>query len=232
MNSLLEGLRAALELIVRCDAELATILFTTLKVSVASTAIASVIALPAGFFLSGRSFRGKRAILVALRTALAFPTVLVALVAYAFLMRRGLLGSLGLLFTPLAIVIGQVLLVLPLLTALVHSALRGSVRTVYEEAILLGASPAAAFLKTLVETRGAVLTALMTGFGRVVSEIGISLVLGGNIRGLTRTMTTAIALESSQGNFPQAIALGLVLLLLVLVINVGVQTVEARTGSL
>jgi tungstate transport system permease protein len=232
MSFLLDGLREALGLILRFDGHLAVIVLTTLTVSVTSCTIAALISLPTGFLLASRSFSGKRWVLVILKTALAFPTVLVALVAYALLMKRGPFGALSLLFTPPAIIFGQVLLVVPLLTALVHATLQGSVRTVHEEALLLGASPARAFWKTLVETRVGILTALMTGFGRVVSEIGISLILGGNIRGLTRTMTTAIALESGQGNFSEAVALGLLLLLLVLIINITVQMAEARSEAI
>jgi tungstate transport system permease protein len=116
-------------------------------------------------------------------------------------------------------------------TALVHGALQENLHTVYEEARLLGASSRLAFWKTLVESRLGITTALMTGFARVASEIGVSLILGGNIRGLTRTMTTAIALETNQGNFPQAMALGIVLLLLVLLINVGVQLTGGQRGA-
>ena len=160
------------------------------------------------------------------KTALAFPTVLVALFVYSWISRSAPLGSLNLLFTPAAIVIGQTLLIVPLITALVYGVLHPSIRTVHEEARLLGASPARAFLKTIVEARVGVTTAVMAGFGRVAAEIGISLMLGGNIRGVTRTVTTAIALETGQGNFPRAVALGTLLLLLVLLLNLGVQFAE------
>jgi tungstate transport system permease protein len=154
--------------------------------------------------------------------------VVVGLFVYAFIARNTPLGGLGLLFTPTAIVIGQVLLIIPLVTALVHSAVQDTVHPVYEEASLLGASPLQASAKALVESRLAVTTALMTGFGRVISEVGISLVLGGNIRGVTRTITTAITLETSQGEFAAAFALGIVLLALVFCISLIIQMTDRR----
>ncbi|MFH1278908.1 MAG: ABC transporter permease [Candidatus Eisenbacteria bacterium] len=232
MSFLLGGIGDALDLIARLDRELLTILGTTLRVSLTSTLIASLLSLPAGFLLAIHRFHGKQVVLALLKTAFALPTVVVGLFVYAFIARNAPLGGLGLLFSPAAIVIGQVLLVTPLMTALVHGVLFSSMRTSHEEALLLGASPLAAFWKTLLEARAGIATAVVLGFGRVVSEIGISLVLGGNIRGLTRTMTTAIALETGQGRFPEAVALGIVLLLIVLGINLGVQLVESRSGAL
>ncbi len=220
---MLDGIGEALWAILHLDRELLAIVATTLRVSITSTLLASAVGLPMGFLLATRSFRGKQFVLACVKTALAVPTVIVALFVYAWIARNSPLGRMNLLFTPAAIVIGQTLLIVPLITALVHGVLQPNIRSVYEEALLLGASPLAAFWKTIVETRTGITTAVMTGFGRVVSEIGISLMLGGNIRGLTRTATTAIALETGQGNFPRAIALGILLLCLVLLINVAVQ---------
>lgn len=232
MDYLLGGIGTAIGLIVRLDRDLFGALATTLRVSLSSTLIASLLSLPAGFLLAVRSFRGKQVALALVKTAFAVPTVVVALFVYGFIARNAPLGGFGLLFSTPAIVIGQVLLITPLMTALVHGVLLTSTRTSHEEAILLGASPLAAFGKTLLEARVGIATAVILGFGRVVSEIGISLILGGNIRGLTRTMTTAIALETGQGRFPEAVALGLVLLLIVLGINLGVQAAEGRSGAL
>jgi tungstate transport system permease protein len=178
-----------------------------------------VLALPLGFLIARHEFPGKRVVQNLLRTALALPTVVVGLLVYAFIARNAPLGELRILFTPAAIIIGQVLLIVPLITALVHAAVQENVQVIYEEALLLGASPLQASVKALIESRLAVMTAIMTGFGRVVSEVGISLVVGGNIRGLTRTITTAITLETSQGDFAVAFALGIVLLALVLLVN-------------
>ncbi|MBU1698926.1 MAG: ABC transporter permease [Candidatus Eisenbacteria bacterium] len=231
MNFLFSGVGEALQRIIQLDADLLSALVTTVKVSFASTAIASILSLPLGFLLARHEFHGKHLVLATLKTALAFPTVVVALFVYAFLANQGPLGRLHLLFTPAAIIIGQVLLVVPLIIALVHSVLQSCIGTIHEEARLLGASPVDAFLKTLVEARLGILTALMTGFGRVASEIGVSLILGGNIRGYTRTMTTAISLETNQGNFPQAVALGILLLFIVLLINLGIQIGGRQRGT-
>ena len=228
MELLLRSLWESLQMLGRLDRELLSALATTLRVSITSTAIAALISLPLGFLIAKSSFRGKRAVLNLLRTALALPTVVVGLFVYAFIARNTPLGGLGLLFTPTAIVIGQVLLIIPLVTALVHSAVQDTVHPVYEESVLLGASPLQASAKALVESRLAVTTALMTGFGRVISEVGISLVLGGNIRGVTRTITTAITLETSQGDFAAAFALGIVLLALVFCISLIIQMTDRR----
>ncbi len=228
MRFLLHSLGEAIQLILRADRDLLAALGTTLQVSITSTLLASAIALPLGLAVALTEFPGKRSILSLLRTALALPTVVVGLFVYAFIARSAPLGELSLLFTPTAIVIGQVLLIIPLITALVYAALQESIQVVYEESLLLGASPMAACWKTLTESRIAILTALMTGFGRVVSEVGVSLLLGGNIRGVTRTITTAITLETSQGNFSSAFALGLVLLGLVLLVNLVIQTAGVR----
>jgi tungstate transport system permease protein len=231
MSFLFGGIEEAVRLIVTLDRELLEAVRTTLRVSLTSTAIASALALPLGFLLASRKFPGKEGILALLKTALALPTVLIGLFVYGFVARSAPLGSLKLLFTPEAIIIGQVLLITPLVTALIHGVLQGTSRTVYEEAILLGASPVAAFWKTILEARVGVVTALMAGFGRVATEIGISLILGGNIRGFTRTITTAISLETAQGDFPRAVALGIVLLLIVFAINVVVVAAGGRSDA-
>ncbi len=219
MEFLLQSFWESIQMIVRLDRDLLSALATTLIVSTTSTTIASMIALPLGFLIARYEFPGKPVVQNLLRTALALPTVVVGLLVYAFVARNAPLGEMRLLFTPAAIIIGQVLLIVPLITALVHAAMEENVKVVYEESLLLGATPVQASIKALVESRLAVITAVMTGFGRVVSEVGISLVLGGNIRGLTRTITTAITLETSQGDFAVAFALGIVLLMLVLLVN-------------
>lgn len=228
MELLLHSLWESLQMIGRLDRELLSALVTTLRVSMTSTVIAAMLSLPLGFLIARSDFRGKRAVLSLLRTALALPTVVVGLFVYAFIARNTPLGELGLLFTPTAIIIGQVLLITPLITALVHSAVQDTLHLVYEEALLLGASPLQASAKSLIESRLAVTTALMTGFGRVISEVGVSLVLGGNIRGVTRTITTAITLETSQGDFAAAFALGIVLLALVFCISLIIQLTDRR----
>ena len=206
-------------LILRLDPDLLSALVTTLRVSFTSTIIAALFSIPLGFLIARFDFPGKLIVQNLLRTALALPTVVVGLFVYAFIARSAPFGELRLLFTPTAIILGQVLLIIPLITALVHAAMQDSIKEVFEEALLLGASPLQASMKAVTESQLAVVTALMTGFGRVVSEVGVSLVVGGNIRGVTRTITTAITLETSQGNFADAFALGILLLTLVLLVN-------------
>lgn len=229
MDFLLHSLVEAGRLILALDRELLEIVATTLRVACASTVLATLLALPLAMLIARSEFRGKRTLLSLLRAALAIPTVLVGLLVYAFIARSAPLGGLQLLFTRTAIVIGQVLLIVPLITALAHAALQARAQVVYEEARLLGASPRAAAWKVLVESRLGVVTAIAAGFGRVISEVGIALMLGGNIRGSTRTITTAITLETSQGDFARAFALGLILLALVVALNLLVRTrAEAR----
>jgi len=232
MEFLLRSFWESLQLIVNLDADLLSAVLTTLRVSITSTFIATLISLPLGFLIARYKFRGKRAVQNILRTALALPTVVVGLFVYAFIARNAPFGEMRLLFTPTAIVIGQVFLIIPLITALVHAAVQESVQVVYEESLLLGATPIQASMKALIESRLAVVTALIAGFGRVISEVGISLVVGGNIRGFTRTITTAITLQTSQGNFAAAFALGIVLLSLVFLINMIIQMTDSRREAL
>jgi len=224
LEFLLDSLWQALRLIRGGDPDLLSAIATTLRVSISSTAIAALVSVPLALAIARGNFRGKGTVLRLLRTALALPTVVIGLLIYAFIARNAPLGGLHILFSRTAIVIGQVLLIIPLITALAHSVLEIKMATVYEEAILLGASPRAALWKVLLETRFGTVTALLAGFGRVISEVGISLMLGGNIRGLTRTITTAITLETSQGHFDQALALGIVLMGLVLALNLFIRT--------
>ncbi len=223
MSFLLQSVWEAVRLIAARDRDLLSAIATTLSVSLTSTALAALVALPLAFVIARFDFRAKSAVLTLLRTALALPTVVIGLFVYAFIARNGPLGELHLLFTRTAIVIGQVLLIIPLITALAHTALQEKAGVAYEEARLLGASPARAAWMAALEARLGVVTALLTGFGRVISEVGIALILGGNIRGLTRTITTAITLETSRGEFAQAFALGIVLLALVLFVNLMVR---------
>ncbi len=232
MHFLLDSLWQAWGLIVHGDGELLSALFVTLRVSLTSTSIASLLAIPAALLIARHEFPGKRTLLLLLRCSLALPTVTVGLFVYALIARNAPLGDLHLLFTPTAIVVGQVLLIAPLITAIAHGVLAESANAVHEEALLLGASAFQASLKVVDEARGAILTALMTGFGRVISEVGISLMLGGNIRGFTRTVTTAITLETSQGRFSTAFAMGIVLLVMVLALNLLIQLLDARRDAL
>lgn len=186
----------------------------TLKVSAAATAAAAVLAIPAGLWIGISEFRGKAGLRLLLHTLLAMPTVLVGLLVYLLLARRGPLGGFNLLFTPTAMVLGEILLALPLLIAFTESAVSAVPREIHETAVSLGAGRWQAAWAVLEEARFGVFAAVIAGFGRVISEVGAALMLGGNIRDYTRSMTTSIALETSQGNFGLGLALGLVLMLM------------------
>lgn len=228
MDYLSEAFRKAFWLIIQFDRELATIVWTSLKVSLTSTLLASLAGVPAGFLIAVARFRGKHHVEVALNTTLALPTVVVGLTVYSFISRRGPLGSYGLLFTPTAMIIGQFILAAPIIAALSLSATKSTDIRVGETARTLGANTFQTAIAILNESRYAILVAIVAGFGRVIAEVGSAMILGGNIQGYTRTMTTAIALETGKGEFSLAIALGIILLLIALSVNAVVQSFRLR----
>jgi tungstate transport system permease protein len=201
------------------DREVWSIVGLSFQVSVVATLIAALLAVPAGMYVSSRSFPGKRQLVTLMNTLLSLPTVVIGLFVYSVLSRSGPLGGLSLLFTPAAIVAGQVILALPIITALTHAAVEGVDGRVRRTALTLGAGRRQADLAVLGEARAAILAAVAAGFGRVISEVGSVIMLGGNIRGHTRTITTAIALETSRGEFGRSAVLALILLAVALVVN-------------
>lgn len=216
-----EGLAAALRLLVDRDPHVLSAVAISLQVALLATALATVLGAPIGFAVGTREFRGRRVAELALNTSTALPTVVVGLLTYALLSRRGLLGPLGLLYTPAAMVMGQTILVTPLAAALTMAVVSGADPRIRETALTLGAKRLAAALTVMVEMRRGLLAAVATVFGRLLSELGIALMVGGNIQDSTRTMTTAIALETSKGDFALALALGLILLVVALAVNAG-----------
>ena len=228
MGYLLEAVEKAIWLIVHFDRELAVVVWTSLRVSVTSTALASAVGVPLGFAIAMANFRGKHHVEVALNTSMALPTVVVGLTVYSFISRRGPLGAYGLLFTPTAMVIGQFVLATPIITALSLSAAKSIDARVGETARTLGANAVQTAGAILSEARYAILVAVAAGFGRVIAEVGSAMILGGNIHGYTRTMTTAIALETGKGEFALAMALGIILLLIALSVNAIVQSFRLR----
>ena len=195
----------------------------SLKTSGAAALVASILAVPAALFLSGRDFRGKRAVLLINQTWMAAPTVVIGLLFYFLLSRSGPLGRFGLLYTQTAMTIGQVFLILPLITGFSYTALRQVDRRARLTALTLGASRRQAGWVVLREAKFALLVAVLAGFARAVSEVGIAMMLGGNIRHATRNITTAIALETAKGEFTNGVVLGAILLAVTLGINVLVQ---------
>lgn len=231
MDFLAEGFRRAWELLVAGDSEVYGIALLTLKVAVVSTIIACATGLPLGYFLATRRFWGRRAALTVVNTALAFPTVVVGLLLYGMLSRRGPLGGLEWLYTWQAIVVGDVLLALPIAAALSAASIQGVDPRVRRTAETLGAGRWRTAWTVAREARFALAAVITAAFGQVVAEIGAAMIVGGNIRGSTRTLTTAVALFTSQGDFGTALALGFVLLTMALVINIALQVLQGRGGG-
>jgi tungstate transport system permease protein len=216
---ILNGIIGGWRLIVSCDHEVYFVLWTSLKVSACATVLAAILGVPMGLLVALKSFRGKQALILALNTCMALPTVVIGLFLYALLSRRGPLGELGLLFTPLGMSVGLFVLSLPLVANLTLAGIQGADPKLFLTCRLLGATPVQQALMILREVRFAVMAGIVVAFGRVVSEVGIAMMLGGNIQGLTRTMTTAIALETSKGEFELGIALGVMLLVVAFLVN-------------
>lgn len=210
------------------QAEVVEIAARSLRIALIATVVACLIGVPAGVWLGTTMFRGRRALLLFLNTALALPTVVVGLGIYLLLSRHGPLGAFGLLFTWQAIVVAEVLLAVPIAAALSAAAVQAADPRVRRTALTLGAGPLRAAWMVIVEARAPLAAAIAIAFGRVLSEVGAALIVGGNIRHETRTLTTAVTLATSQGDFALAIALGLVLLALALTVNAIIQLLQGR----
>jgi len=212
--------------------ELGLAVWVSLKTSGLAAVIASVLAVPAALYLSSREFKGKRLVLAVVQTWMAAPTVVIGLLFYSLLSRSGPLGELGLLYTQTAMTIGQTFLILPLITGFSYTALRQVDRRARLTALTLGATARQAGWMVLREARFPLLVAILAGFARAVSEVGIAMMLGGNIRHATRNITTSIALETAKGEFSNGVILGLILLVITLGINLLVQTgLRGRDGG-
>jgi len=228
LTELWQGLIRAIELIIAFDPEVMQIAGRSLTFAAISCTIATLIFLPLGSIIHFNRFYGKRILLNIIQTLYSVPTVAVGLFVFVFISNAGPFGKLGLLFTPAAIVIGQVLLVSPVITGLTISALSGVDKAITETATSMGANRYQATALVIREARFAILAALIMGFGRAISEVGLSLMVGGNIRGFTRTITTAISLETSKGDLELSIALGIILMFLALVINIVLNRIQHR----
>ena len=228
---LISSLAEAVRMLWSLDPELYFIVYVSLYVSFFSTLIAAVLGIPLGFLVAVKEFRGKRAVITILNTLLALPTVVIGLFVYAFLSRRGILGDLGMLYTPWAIVVGQVILITPWVTTFTLAAVSRIDSRYRRTAMTLGANLWQTSLSIAREARYGILAAVIAAFGRAIAEIGIAMMLGGNIKGFTRTMTTAMALEHNKGEFILALGLGIVLLAISLFMNIFMQLVQGRYGS-
>ena len=228
MTELWQGLLKAVELIISLDPEVIQVAGRSLWISATSCILATILCLPLGSIIHFNKFHGKRLLINILQTLYSLPTVAVGLFVFVFISRAGPLGSLGLMFTPVAMVIGQLLLITPVITGLTVSALSGVDKGVAETAISLGANGFQRMILVLREARYAIISAVIMGFGRAISEVGLSLMVGGNIRGFTRTITTAISLETSKGNLELSLALGMILIFLALLVNIVFNRLQHR----
>ena len=226
MNDLASALTTAMTLILQGDPAVMHIVILSLQVSLSATVIAALIGLPLGALLAVARFPGRGAVLVALNALMGLPPVLCGLLIYLLLSRSGPLGAFGLLFTPAAMVVAQAVLITPILAALARQVLEGLWEEYAEQLRSFGASPARAVPTLLWDGRFALLTVLLAGFGRASAEVGAVMIVGGNIEGFTRVMTTAIALETSKGDLPLALALGMILMVIVLTVNAVAQSLR------
>lgn len=230
MDFLLQGLRQAVALLLALDPATFSAVSVTLQATALAVAGAVALGIPTGFLLGYLDFPGRRLLRLVVDTLLAFPTVVIGLLVYALLTRNGPLGDLGLLFTVSGMAMGLTILGLPIVAAMTATAMEGLDDDVRRTILTLGASRRQAALACLLEVRHAVALAVVTAFGRIATEVGIAMMIGGNIKWHTRTMTTAIALETSKGEFAQGIALGVILLAIAFVVNACV-TFLRRMGA-
>jgi tungstate transport system permease protein len=217
----------ATRMIVSADGQLYEIVLLSLQVSLTAVAIAAVVGLPLGAALAIRRFPGRQVLLVSLNALMGLPPVVVGLVVYLLLSRAGPLGELGLLFTPTAMVIAQTILVTPIIAGLSRQVLEDAWHEYEEQLRSLGATPTAAAATLLWDTRYSLVTVVLAGFGRAAAEVGAVIIVGGNIYGVTRVMTTAISLETSKGDLPLALGLGLILVAIVFLINAAAQIIKS-----
>ena len=227
---LLEATREAFRLLMSGDTNLWTIVWISLRVSIIALLIATPAAVALGFFLAVTSFPGRRICVIALQSLLSFPTVVVGLILFLLLTRQGPLGTMQMLYTQEAMIAGQAVIAFPVLAAFALSAVQGADMRVRETALALGATRVRAAWTTLFEVRFAVVAGILNGFGRVISEVGCAMMVGGNIAGLTRNIPTAISLETSKGDFAQGIALGVVLMVFAIGANLALAWAQGRGG--
>jgi tungstate transport system permease protein len=234
MSTVGEAVADAVALVATWDPKVVAIVFLSLRVSLAAVVFGALIGLPFGAWVAVTEFPGRRAVIIILNALMGLPSVVVGLVVYLLLSRAGPLGSFGILFTPMAMVIAQTILIAPTLAALTRSVVGDGWSEYREQLRSLGETRLGAAMTLLWDLKFSLVTILLAGFGRAASEVGAVIIVGGNIDGVTRVMTTTIALETSKGDLPLALALGLVLLSIVLAVNAGAyfvkETAQHRYG--
>ena len=229
MNFIFQGIIDGLRLILVFDSEVYMIIWTSLKVSLIAVVGAATIGIPLGVLIALKDFFLKRVLILALNTAMAFPTVVLGLIFYAFLSRKGPLGDYGLLFTPIGMELGLFFLATPIVINLTLGAVQALDPRLFVTCRTLGANAWQEFSMIVREGRFAITAAAALAFGRVISEVGVAMMLGGNIKGFTRTMTTAIALETSKGEFELGMALGMALLIVALFVNLALYALQKQS---
>jgi tungstate transport system permease protein len=228
LDEISAGFIRAIQLIVTLDPQVVEITARSLSISLTSVFIASLIDIPIGGIIQFHNFRGKRALITLIQTFYSLPTVTVGLLVFLLLSRSGPLGSLGLLFSPGGMIIGQTILITPIMIGLTISALGGVSVQIKETAMSLGATDLQVIFTILKEAKAAVIAAILLGFGRALSEVGVAMMIGGNIRGYTRVLTTAISLETSMGDLELSMALGIILISISLAVNLLLNRIQGR----
>ena len=231
MNDIISGFTQAINLIVTLNPEVMQIALLSLYISLSATILAACISIPIAGFIHFREFHGKAALLTIIQTLYSVPTVVVGLLIYLLISRSGPLGFLGLLFTPQGMILGQTVLIIPIMIGLVVTALGGMDKNIRDTLLSLGATEFQGIIQIVREARFAILGAVILGFGRAISEVGVAMMIGGNIAEETRVLTTAIALQTGMGDFPFSIALGIILLAIALVVVVCLNLVTKRYAA-
>jgi tungstate transport system permease protein len=229
LNSVTEAAEQAFWLIATADPKVVAVVLLSLRISLGATLIGCLVGLPLGAAIAVNEFAGRRVVIVVLNGLMGLPSVVVGLVVYLLLSRAGPLGAWGILFTPTAMVIAQTILITPTIMALSQQVVGDTWHEYREQLRSLGESKLGAAVTLLVDLRFSLTTIALAGFGRAASEVGAVMIVGGNIDGVTRVMTTTIALETSKGDLPLALGLGLVLMLVVLALNAGAYIVKETT---
>jgi tungstate transport system permease protein len=231
MSDIASGFSQAINLIVTLNPDVLQIAALSLYVSLTATILAACISIPLGGFIHFHDFHGKRILIVLIQTLYSVPTVVVGLLIYLLISRSGPLGFFGLLWTPEGMILGQVMLIIPITTGLIISALSSIDRNISDTLISLGATGFQNVMQVIREARFAILSAVILAFGRAISEVGVAMMIGGNINGQTRVLTTAIALQTGLGDFGFSIALGIILLAIALVVVIIMNLITAGTAD-
>jgi tungstate transport system permease protein len=228
LEEIWNGVLRAIELIATLNPEVLEITARSLSISFSAVFLAAAIGIPLGALIELREFRGKKALVNLIQTLYGLPTVTVGLLVFLILSRSGPLGNLELLYTPTGMVIGQMILVSPILIGLTISALKGVSPQIRDTAVSLGADESQLIRAIIKEARFAVIAAVLIGFGRALSEVGVAMMIGGNIRDYTRVLTTSIALQTSMGNLEMSMALGIILIGISMILNLSLSRLQGR----